>query len=206
VIVVQALCIVALVIVGLARYPSQARAQAMVEFTQITPVPGEAQGQVVTLLFELRNNMAMDGYNVTVTSANQPPNVLISNPGTMFIAPNSTQLFSLTVFIPAGLEPGTHVFTVTAQGARATASTGPTAITVTTFGRFVVIGPAVTPTATPQPDSTYCSFLPAVGSAHAEIAGAHLTPTPLVTSEGVPAGVRRVPDRHPAPRAPLPSR
>lgn len=145
------------------------RAQQVIQLTQIGPPPQGDVGSIITLTFQLTNNIqdataASPNTSFTITTANVPPGVTVSSPGTIQLANNvvggTSTTFNLQLSIGSTAVPGTYNnLLVTAAGSY-TSPTGVRNVSTTTFGVFVItVGgatatPTLSPTVTPTPTRT----------------------------------------------------
>jgi len=145
------------------------RAQQVIQLAQIGPPPQGDVGSIITLTFQLTNNIndatsASPNTSFTITTANVPSGVTVSSPGAIQLANNvpggTSTTFTLQLSIGSTAVPGTYNnLLVTAAGSYNSTS-GVRNVSTNTFGTFVItVGgatatPTLSPTVSPTPTRT----------------------------------------------------
>ncbi|MGQ9894597.1 MAG: hypothetical protein ACUVSY_12440, partial [Roseiflexus sp.] len=135
------------------------RAQQVLQLTQIGPAPQGDVNSIITLTFQLTNNIndataASPNTLFNITTTNVPAGVTVSSPGAIQLQnnnPGTTATFSLQLSIGSSAVLGTYNnLLVTAAGSYNSTS-GLRNVSVNTFGTFVITvnGATATPTLSP---------------------------------------------------------
>ena len=145
------------------------RAQQVIQLAQIGPPPQGDVGSIITLTFQLTNNIndatsTSPNTSFTITTANVPSGVTVSSPGVIQLSNNvpggTSANFTLQLSIGSTAVPGTYNnLLVTAAGSYNSTS-GVRNVSTNTFGTFVItVGgatatPTLSPTVSPTPTRT----------------------------------------------------